>query len=306
MDAATSTLEYLRSFSLDAPAPLSIVQIVKGFTPECVNELLSRAKNGSATARSLFIASKILKLAIDHLAHQQTTEAFKLFRFSLRQWNVPITQYVDFYSDCVEAAMKALDRNSKDADALYVFARLDTAQSVEEKLQMAKRCVELDPAVPDFHHYLACMWSYVADSSNNGLRAIDRAIELLPSHLDWLYDRASFLRVKEEEKGKYSVDVEEAYLKFVSSNPTDHHNYPEACYYLAQIYLLSHEEPKGKMYCQKGLDAEDPGFRLPCFKPIDFDHPAKVMTRMLLKGMQLPMKQKLIQNIIYPSFFSLR
>jgi len=214
-------------------------------------------------------------------------EAFKLFRFSLRKWDLLIVEFSVFYLDCVKAALKALDRNSQDADALYVLARLDKTQSIEEKLQLAKRCVELDPTVPDFHHYLVCRWSFINDSKN-GLRAIDRAIELLPGHLDWLFDRASLLRMTEEKDGKkkYSVYVEEAYLKFISSNPTDHRDYPEACYYLAQIYLLSHEEPKGKMYCQKGLDAEDPSFRLPCFKPIDFDHPAKVMTRMLLKGMR--------------------
>jgi len=84
----------------------------------------------------------------------------------------------------------------------------------------------------------------------NGLRAIDRALELLPKQLGWQFERASLLRMKEEEEEekKCSVDVEEAYLKFVSSNPMDHRNFPEACYYLAQYYLLSHNESKGKMY----------------------------------------------------------
>jgi len=282
--ATSSLLELLHAFPPDAPArPNLNVRKMKGITPKCMKELVSRAENGSTVALSFFKACEMVKLAIDHLSRKQTTEAFKLIRLSQRTWDLPIMEFSDFYWECVDAAKEALDRNSLDADALYVLARMDMTKSIEEKLQLVKRCVELDPTVPDYHHLLACLFGFV-QNNNNGLRAIDRAIEMLPDHQDWLYERASFLEIRQRDQKQYVVDAIEAYLKFMSSNSTDHRKFPEACYFLAQIYFLSGDRPQAKMYYQKGLDAEDPKIRLPCFEPVGLDHPAKMMTRMLLKA----------------------
>lgn len=70
---------------------------------------------------------------------------------------------------------------------------------------IAKRCVELDPSVPDFHHYLGCMLGSVG-AYKHGLRALDRALELLPNQLGWLYDRASITRLAEEKKEQRTLE----------------------------------------------------------------------------------------------------
>jgi len=262
---------------LERKRHFTISEVNKRITPKCVEVLKSRARNGSPTAQSFFKAREIVEQAIKHLSCQQTTDAFKLFRLYFREWDLLMKNFSDFYSDCIEAAMKALDRDSHDADAIYVLLRMDMIRSNEEKLSMANRCIELDPSVPDFHHFLACMFRIVGDYKN-GLRAVDRAIELLPNQTDWLYDRATFL-----QKG---MGVREAYLKFISSNPTDHQKYPEACYSLAQIYLLSGDHTQAKAYYKKGLDAEDPIIRLPCYEPVEYDFPQKVRVKRWFKKLE--------------------
>jgi len=227
------------------------VRNMNGINPEYMNELMSRAENGSITAQFFFKACEILEQAMDHLSRHQFTDAFKLYRLSQREWDLPIIEFGFFYSICLAAAKQTLDHNSKDADALYALARIDKTQSNEEKLLMVKRCVELDPSVPDFHHLLGSMLGFVGDYKN-GLRAVERAIEILPNHPDWLYTRATLMRLAEDQEGlrnkKYSVDVAEAYLKFMSSNPMDHRKFPEACYSLAHIYFFSGEISKAKTY----------------------------------------------------------
>ena len=55
------------------------------------------------------------------------------------------------------------------------------------------------------------MLGFVKDHKN-ALRALDRAIELLPNHPDWLYDRATFIRLNEdsEDWNKRDIDAAEA------------------------------------------------------------------------------------------------
>ncbi len=139
----------------------------------------------------------------------------------------------------------------------------------------------------------------VDDININGLIAIERAIELLPSHTDWQYERATRLRLIEEEEGKKRKrylfdDVAEAYLKFLSSNPTDHRKRPEAFYCLAYIYALSNEITKVQTYYQKGLEAEDPKVRLPCFEAVK-EHlfPPKMFAGIMLDASGLGKKMPL-------------
>ena len=262
-------------------------------TSECIKELASRAQNGSTIAKSFFNACEMVSKATDLLKQQQTTDAFKLIRLSLREWDQPILLFSDFYSECVEAAKLALDRNSQDADALYVLAYFDTTQSMEEKLQIAKRCVELDSSVPDFHQFLRNVWGHVGDY-RNGLRALDRATELLPNHSGWLFGRAQLLRMK----NKRSPEAVEAYLTFLSSNPTDHPMFPDACYFLAHIYAITNDKVKAKAYYQKGLEAEDPRVRLPCFEPDKDDFLGKKTTRMIFnswEGIELLLKRNKVK-----------
>jgi len=280
------------------PPLTPIVQKMKVITPECLKVLISRAENGSTTAQSFFKACEMVDKAMDLLKRKQTNDAFKLIRLSLREWDLPIPKYSYFYLDCIEVAKEVLDCNSQDVDALYVLACLDSTHSAKEKLRMAKRCVELDPSVPDFHQLLSCTWEIVGDYKN-GLRAVDRAIELLPDQTDWLFGRVKLLlrllyQNREEKKEEYGVDVAEAFLKFISSNPMDNRNIPEACYYLVQIYVLS-DVPKAKIYYQKGLEAEDGRIRLPCFEPLTDDFPPKKFARMMLdaysQGMGMPLRK---------------
>ena len=78
----------------------------------------------------------------------------------------------------------------------------------------------------------------------------------------------------------------------------DHRKYPEACYSLAYIYCFSGEISKAKTYYEKGLQAEDPKIRLPCFKPVEQDFPLKMTARMLIYapgGMKMSMKNSLLK-----------
>jgi len=264
----------------------------KNITPEIMNELKFRAENGSITAQYFFKSRETLERARVLLKQKRTNEVFQHHRLSMREWVLPHPDFLDFYDECHRAALKALDRNSQDAEALYVLVRIGVHQSFEERLQMAKRCVELDPSVPDFHHLVADMCGFIQDH-RNGLRAVDRALELLPSQTSWLYDRAGFIRMGEAHK--YTSNSPEAYLKFLSSNPPDHPKVPMAYFYLAHLYVMMNELTKAKAFFQKGLEAEDPGNpnRLPCFEPVKEDFQAKSMTRMMIKGREwkVPLEQ---------------
>jgi len=283
--ATSAYLEYLEIFPPGGrPPPTPIIRSMKGMTPMCLKELDIRAQNGSTTAKSFFYACEMVERAMDLLKQNQTNDVFKLVRLSLREWDLPIPEYSPFYWKCIDAAKKALDRNSQDADALYALARLDMSKSNAERLQMAKRCVELDPTIPDYYHLFSCMLGF-AGSYQNGLRAVDRAIELLPNHPDWLFGRAEFIRLIDEgvKKVKNIYNAAEVYSKFLSLNPTDHRQRPEAFYCLAEIYAFSGDKTKAEMYYQKGLDAEDPKVRLPCFEPVR-DFLPKKTTKMLLNA----------------------
>jgi len=113
----------------------------QGRSRDCLKEMAIWAQIGSITAQSFYKACESVVKAKEHLKRKQTNEAFKLVRLSLREWDHPIVEYSEFYPECVEAAKEALDRNSADADALYVLARFGATHSNEEKLRMAKRCV---------------------------------------------------------------------------------------------------------------------------------------------------------------------
>ena len=296
--------EYLAVFPPGGrPPPTPNIQSMKDITPECMNELIYQARNGSVIAQSFFEACEILEQAKDLLRRGQRGDAFILYRLSRRAWDLQIREYFYFYLECANAAEQALDQNSQDANALYVLLCIDLSRrSNEENLQMAKRCVELDPSVPEFHQLLSCMLGFVGDHKN-GLRTIDRAIEMLPNQVDWLYYRATHLRliVDEEEKNKknkkHEVDAVEAYLKFISSNPRDHRKVPEACFSLAQIYAHWGEIAKAKIYYQKGLEAEDPGIRLPCFEPVKDDFSGKMVTKLMLKASELGKKMPLENGV---------
>jgi len=286
--ASPAYLEFLEIFPPGGrPDPTPIVRSMKGITPECMKDLLSRAKNGSTTAKSFFNACEMVEEARNLFKQKQLNDVFKLIRLSLREWGLSIPEYSPFYWKCIQAAKQALDRDSRDAGALYVIAHLDMTLSVVERLQMAKRCVELDSSVPDFHQFLSNMMGFVGDYKN-GSRALDRAIELLPNHPGWLYSRAGFMRLIQEgvskEKNIYTPDVAEAYLTFLASNPMDHRHFPDACYFLAHIYALSDDRVKAKTYYQKGLDAEDPRVRLPCFASAEDDFLGKKTARLLINA----------------------
>ena len=59
--------------------------------------LVSGAENGFATADSFFIASEIVEKAAKHLKRHEMTDAFKLFRLSRREWDLPITEFLGVY-----------------------------------------------------------------------------------------------------------------------------------------------------------------------------------------------------------------
>lgn len=179
-----------------------------------------------------------------------------------RLWSSPIIDTTQFE----DAAEKMFKENIQNAEAFYLVVCLNKSISLESKLWLALEAVQLEPSVPEFHHALGLVYEQFGHFTK-GLQAINRALKIY-EHPEWLFDRATLLRLS---KNRPDFHVITAYEKFLESSPPDGRYVPEAHYCISLIHYHMSNMKKSNVFMRKGLRAENPDARLPCFKPVDPD-----------------------------------
>jgi tetratricopeptide (TPR) repeat protein len=117
-------------------------------------------------------------------------------------------------------------------------------------------------------------------------RCFERALELDPVP-DWLYDRASSLRLQSERN---PAAVIKAYEDYIAASEPDSRKIPESYYCLGLEYLMLKNKKKAEEFLKKAIESESPPVRLPCFGPVEDDFPPKFMLKKMkmLTGHQNP------------------
>jgi len=156
-----------------------------------------------------------------------------------------------------------LKNNIANAEAYHVLVFSSKSSSTENKLWLAMHSVKLDPSVPDFHCALARVYGIMGDYQR-ALHSIDEALKLFV-HSDWLYERASFIRLS---KNSPDSEVISAYEKYLSCSPPDDFHVPDAHYSIALAYYLMSHPKKFSVSLRNGQKAESSEIRLPCFLPV--------------------------------------
>jgi hypothetical protein len=127
-------------------------------------ELARRAQQGSKTAEMFFTAMSMVEQAWAHLQSNKFRDAFVTLRAARRAWDL-LPMAKDVRSAFHEAAKRAFDANPNDAEALYVILRYQmlTNFHFQDGLQMAKKCITLDPKVADFHQFSGSLHGFEGD-----------------------------------------------------------------------------------------------------------------------------------------------
>ena len=148
---------------------------------------------------------------------------------------------------------------------------------------MAQKCISLDPKVADFHYILGSLYGFAGDYSSS-VRCFDRALELDPNP-EWLYDKASSLRLNKE---RIPAEVIKAYEDYISANEPDCRKVPEAYYCIGLEYMMLERNEKAEEFLKKAIKAENPAVRLPYFGPVEEDFPPKflLMKLKICRGVQ--------------------
>ncbi len=97
---------------------------------------------------------------------------------------------------------------------------------------------------------------------------------------DWLYSRASSLRLQSKRK---PAEVIKAYEDYIAASEPDARKVPEAFYCLALEYNELNNMEKAEEFLKKAIESESPPLRLPSFGPVEDDFPPKF----LLKKMKM-------------------
>jgi len=82
------------------------------------------------------------------------------------------------------------------------------------------------------------------------------------------------------------------YEKYLAANPPDSRKVPEAYYSIGLEYAIMEDMDKAKLYQQKGIEAESPNVRLPCFPPIEDDFPPKYFLLKLFLSLPTNFEEK--------------
>jgi tetratricopeptide (TPR) repeat protein len=174
----------------------------------------------------------------------------------------------------------AFDANPNDAEALFVILHCQMRTNIHpiDGLAMAKKCVSLNPTVADFHHLLGCLHGFVEDFIS-ATRCFERALELDPIP-DWLYNRASSLRLQSDRNPNTVI---KAYEDYIAASEPDSRKVPEAYYCIAQEYQMMNNDKKVEEFLKKATEAESPPVRLSLFGPVNDDFPPKFMLQNSLK-----------------------
>jgi TPR repeat protein len=261
----TEALEIIRLFDeIHDAAPPDLKGLARKFDVSWTPELLRRASNGSLTAQWFLTSMGLRAHAVALMMQNRLAEGFARLREALQSWDI----YLDhpLFHVCVA---QVLELDSKQADAQFAFLYIFRG-STEERVDLAEKFVVDHPLESDFHHLLACAYGF-AGNWEASLRAIDRALYLKPDKFDWLYHRATALRLLLEENCTMSDTdrVVNAYEMFLSKNPPDHRKVPEALYCVAMLKISSQQEEFAISFYARGQAAEDSSIRLPNLAPIE-------------------------------------
>ncbi|PAA75023.1 hypothetical protein BOX15_Mlig019947g1 [Macrostomum lignano] len=242
--------------------------------------MIVRAAQGSKKAESFFESLNIFDQAKSELKNNNTNAAFRLYRQADRVWH-PLPLDMETFESLFSAAMKAFERNPRDADALYVIIHYKTvskSSSNSELLRMALQCTSLNPDVADYHNLVGNLYGFCGEYMAS-VRSFEQALEL-EWEPDWLYGKATSLRLKTSTNQSASrADrqiVIDAYEKYISSNEPDSRHIPKAFFSIATEYLLLMETKKAREFYDKGLHADS--MRLPCFDSNDDFPPKKYLS----------------------------
>jgi tetratricopeptide (TPR) repeat protein len=200
----------------------------------------------------------MLEQANIHLQSNEFHKAFLTFRAAERTWELlPIMEeeLISYH----EASKMVFDANPNDAEALFVILRYQMINDFNplESLEIAKKCVFLDPKVADFHHWVGSLEGSLADYDSS-VRCFERALELDPNP-EWLYDIATSLRLQSERN---PAKVIKAYEDFISANEPDSRKVPEAYYCIGLEYQMMNNEKKAEEFLKKAIESESPPLRL--------------------------------------------
>ena len=246
-----------------------------------IPDLAERAEQGSKTAQIFFTAMTLWDQVSAHLQSIEFHDAFIAFRAAERAWDrfpVPEHQWTSLH----RAAKMAFDANPNDAEALFVILRCQMRANIHpiDGLAMAKKCVSLNPMVADFHHLLGCLHGFVEDFIS-ATRCFERALELDPIP-DWLYDRASSLRLQSDRNPNTVI---KAYEDYIAASEPDSRKVPEAYYCIGQEYQMMNNDKKVEEFLKKATEAENPPVRLSFFGPVNDEFPPKFMLQNSLKNL---------------------
>ena len=201
-------------------------------------------------------------------ARNDSSAAFRLRRQGAKLWPTqPIRR--DVCEELHLRAVQLIEKNPNDAGALHQLILCKAVRkdcNAKELLHMAKKCVYLEPEVAHHFYLLGSMYSRTR-SYVDALKCMDRALEL-DKHPGWLFDRATALRVLDRDDKR---EVIKAYEDYIESNERDAWQIPDAFYWLGLMHLLTRNKSKAEECLMKGLEAESPLIRLPCFGPVDHD-----------------------------------
>ena len=177
-----------------------------------------------------------------------------------------------------QAAIRALDENRNDADALFMIMRYHRVNNfyAPDQIRMGQKCISLEPKVAYFHYMLGSIYGFAGDYISS-VRCTDRALELDPNP-EWLYDRASSLRLQSERN---PAEVIKAYEDYISANEPDSRKVPEAYYCIGEQYLMLKDKGKAEEFLEKAIEAESPAVRLPYFGHVKDDFPPKFLLKKL-------------------------
>ena len=264
-----SVLDFFRSKIKNPPVPGTNTSK----SMDTISKMAERARQGSKVAQNFFVAMSLMEQANAYLGINNIFKALQTFRAAERTWDLlPIIE--DEQKAFHQAAKRALDANHDDAEALFAILRYQMLTNFHppDQIRMAQKCISLDPKVADFHYILGSLYGFAGDYSSS-VRCFDRALELDPNP-EWLYDKASSLRLNKE---RIPAEVIKAYEDYISANEPDSRKVPEAYYCICLEYMMLERNEKAEEFLKKAIKAENPAVRLPYFSPVEEDFPPKFL-----------------------------
>jgi tetratricopeptide (TPR) repeat protein len=218
-------------------------------------DLEMRAEQGSVTARKFLKAYELLlTAAFDAFNGRDSGGVFRNFRAAKKLWDsVPAQLFLEKFG---EIAWEALEKNPEDADAMYVMTyavwwkRFIRGGDYRDVVSMAKRCLSLQPSVPEFHAKLALMYQHEEDHEN-AVKCFEQALAL-EVHRDWLFLKGdNLLNVVDRER-----DAIKDFEQYVEQSEKDDPRLPLACYLVAVGCVMIGDEEKAGKYFKLGEEME--------------------------------------------------